>query len=179
MLKYASCAQIEYEATAHTQRQVIPIAPPLSHRRIPWHLIFIFVLLAIGIGVSGYLYYEKQKDYIKEEKQGELLAIASLKAGQIERWRQERLSDAAIIFNSPFIASHVQDFLRGQKAVRTVEEIINWLGSIQVNGFYDRVILLDEKGVARVSIPASKEVGGRYVPSLLKEAMGKKKDDAF
>jgi two-component system, cell cycle sensor histidine kinase and response regulator CckA len=147
----------------------------LSHRKIPWHLICIFVFLAVGIGISGYLYYKKQKDYIKEEKQDELLAIAGLKAGQIEKWRQERLINAAILSSSPFISSHVQDFLGGQKAVRTVEEIINWLGSIQVNGRYDRVILLDEKGMARVSIPASKEAGGPSAQSLLKEAMEKKK----
>ena len=154
---------------------MIPIADPLNHRKIPWRFIFIFVLLAIGIGGSGYFYYEKQKEDIKREKQGELLAIADLKAGQIEKWRQERLMDATTIFSSPFIASHVQAFLGGQRAVRTVEEIINWLGIVQVNGLYDRVILLDEKGIARVSIPASKEVGGDYFRSLLKEAMEKRK----
>ena len=104
------------------------MAHPLNHRKIPWHFIFIFVLLAIGIGGSGYVYYEKQEEDLKREKQGELLAIADLKAGQINKWRQERLMDATTILSSPFIASHVQAFLGSQKAVRTVEEIINWLG---------------------------------------------------
>jgi len=33
----------------------------------------------------------------KSEKQDQLLAIADLKVGQIEKWRQERLNDAIII----------------------------------------------------------------------------------
>jgi two-component system cell cycle sensor histidine kinase/response regulator CckA len=154
---------------------VIRLAHPLNHRKIPWSLIFIFVLLAIGIGGSGYFYYEKQKEDLKREKQGEILAIADLKAGQINKWRQERLMDATTISGSPFIASHIQAFLGGQKAVRTVEEIINWLALLQVNGPYDGVFLLDGKGMAKVSIPASKPLGGRYVQSLIKEVMGKKK----
>jgi hypothetical protein len=103
---------------------VIPIANPLNHRRIPWHFISLFAFLAISIGLSGYLYYEKQKEHIKSEKQDQLLAIADLKVGQIEKWRQERLNDAIIISSTPFVASHVQEFLEKQKAARIGEEVI-------------------------------------------------------
>jgi len=123
----------------------------------------------------GYLYYAHQKEHLKKEEQEELLAVTDLKAGQIERWRQERLIDGATISNSPFIASHIEEFLGDSRSARTVEEIINWLASLQVNAPYGGIFLLDGKGMAKVSIPASKPLGGRYVQSLIKEVMGKKK----
>ena len=153
---------------------MIHIADPSHHQRIPFYLISIFIALAVGIGVMGYLYYAKQKDRLREEGQEQLVAIADLKAGQIEKWRQERLNDGAMI-STPFIVSHIQDFLGSQKTVQTVEEVINWLASLQVNGPYDGIFLLDGKGVVKVSVPASKKLGGRHVQSFINEVIQNKK----
>lgn len=64
----------------------------LNLRTLPWHLVVIFLLLATGIGTSGYLYYKDQKEDIKRAKTEELSAIADLKVGQIVSWRKERLA---------------------------------------------------------------------------------------
>ena len=34
--------------------------------KIPWHLIIVFLLMGIGIGVSGYIYDESQTVLIKK-----------------------------------------------------------------------------------------------------------------
>jgi two-component system, sensor histidine kinase and response regulator len=150
------------------------IATPLNHRNIPWYFVSVFVFLVVGIGFSGYLYYEKQKEHTTIEKQNELLAIADLKVGQIEKWRQERLNDATVISSTPFIASHIQEFLEKQKAVPLAEEVTKWLSFLQVNGPYDGIFLLDDRGRAKVSIPASKQLGGRHVQRLVREVINKK-----
>ena len=154
---------------------MVHIVHPMNHHKIPWYLVLVFIFLAIGIGVSGYLYYGKQKEHLKAEEQEELLAVANLKAEEIERWRQERLNDASIIFNGSFIASHIKEFLKSQKAPSTVEGIVNWLASLQVIGPYDSILLLDTTGVARLSIPASKNLGSRHDQWLIKEVLEKKK----
>ncbi len=153
---------------------MIHIANSFHHRKIPTHFIFVFILFALSIGVLGYLYHDKQKERLREEEQEKLAAIADLKAGQIEKWRQERLNDGAVV-SDPFIVSRIQDFLGKQKTVQTVEDIINWLTSFQVNGPYDGIFLLDDRGAARVSVPASKRLGGRHVQSLIKDVIQNKK----
>jgi uncharacterized protein HemX len=84
----------------------------IKNQRFPWHLLIIFIVLSIGIGVSGYMFYEKQKQHIKKEKQDELAAIAELKKNQIENWHRERLGDAEIILESPFIG-HQESYIFG------------------------------------------------------------------
>lgn len=48
----------------------------VKYREIPYNLVIIFLLLCLGIGAAGYIYYVKQKAYIIKEKQNELSAIA-------------------------------------------------------------------------------------------------------
>ena len=55
-----------------------------------WPLAVIFLLLAVGIGISGYLYNDKQRENIKKAKQEQLSTIADLKVREIVNWRKER-----------------------------------------------------------------------------------------
>jgi hypothetical protein len=48
----------------------------LNLRTLPWHLIVIFLLLAIGIGTSGYFYYKDQKKILKKPKRRNSLLYA-------------------------------------------------------------------------------------------------------
>ena len=80
--------------------------------KIPWHRVLVFFFLSIVIGTAGYIYHEYQQNQIKQEIQKELSAIADLKVLQIENWRRERLEDATMILENPFIAYNVQQFLK-------------------------------------------------------------------
>lgn len=66
--------------------------------KFPWYLIVIFLILSIGISITGYLYYKNQEAYIKKEKQQELSAIIALKIEQIISWRQERIDFASALW---------------------------------------------------------------------------------
>ena len=87
------------------------MAHPVSPRRIPWHLILIFLLLSLGILSTGYFYYNHEQAYLKKEKLNEIAAIADLKIKQIVDWRTERLADATLIMKDPFFAAQVKKWL--------------------------------------------------------------------
>jgi len=48
----------------------------INNKRIPWHLIIVFLVLSVFIWTGGYLYYQSQKKEIKKEKLEDLSAIA-------------------------------------------------------------------------------------------------------
>jgi PAS domain S-box-containing protein len=143
--------------------------------KIPYHLIIIFFILAAGIGVAGYLYYQNQKEYIKKDKQEDLAAIAELKVGQIVNWRQERMADAKNIFDNKLIIPPIQQFLKGSKSSVYKQDILNWLESIQKNYLYKNVILLDTHGNIRLKVIDRQEILGPDAKRLAEEAMRTKR----
>ena len=143
--------------------------------KIPYHLIIIFFILAAGIGVAGYLYYQNQKEYIKKDKQEDLAAIAELKVGQIVNWRQERMADAKNIFDNKLIIPPIQQFLKGSKSSVYKQDILNWLESIQKYYLYKNVILLDTHGNIRLKVIDRQEILGPDAKRLAEEAMHTKR----
>jgi len=142
--------------------------------KFPLHLVIIFLLLSIGICVSGYLFYEKQKQHFKKEIQNELSAIADLKVKQIVAWREERLADAETIFLNPLIVSHIRQWLKG--GTPTIkQEILIWMRSLQEHYHYKSIILLDTKGNIRLAFPDGKEVLGQDARRFAREAINTKK----
>jgi len=67
-------------------------------RQTRWTPLLIYLFLIIGIFTTAFFYYRLQQKRIVDEKQNELAAIADLKIRQITQWRNERLSDAEMIF---------------------------------------------------------------------------------
>ena len=47
--------------------------------RLPWIVLLVFVLLAVGISAGGYLYYKREAAIIKEHAQDDLAATAQMK----------------------------------------------------------------------------------------------------
>jgi PAS domain S-box-containing protein len=59
-------------------------------------LLVVVFLFACGLVATGFAYYANERAATKETKQAELKFIAELRAGEIARWRQDRLKDARI-----------------------------------------------------------------------------------
>jgi PAS domain S-box-containing protein len=137
--------------------------------------ILIFILFSLGISAAGYYFFEYQKKIIKEEKRDQLSAIADLKVSQIETWRKNCLQDAAIIHESPFVADHIQQFLKYPQATKEKKEILEWMASIRKYSRYQSLHLLDKRGKVRLSAPAGQEVLGPDARRLAAEAMREKK----
>ena len=122
--------------------------------RVLW---LIFVILAAGIILSGvFVYQNKEKHFIKETEH-KLAAIADLKAGEILRWKTERLRDAEVFFRNPVFAGLVRDFFARPQDSTLEKKLRTWMGLIEKGYDYDRVRLLDSRGVVRLSVPDTEE----------------------
>ncbi len=150
------------------------MAIQLQSPKTPWHFILIFFLFAIGIGTAGYVYFDKQKQHIKKEKQNELLAIADLKASQITNWRKERMADAEVIFENPLAFHHFQDCLN-TKEMSLRQGVISWMESLCKRSDYNSIFLLDAKGRAQLSVAVGDESVGSYIQTFAVEAIKTKK----
>lgn len=115
----------------------------------------VFFLLSAGIGGVAYSHYLAQKQRLMEQTETKLSAIASMKVDQISRWRHERLADAHIIIDTPFIASLVEKCFEkdSEKSSSTLLELHQWMISHKDRYDYRSVALLDSNGVVRFSIP--------------------------
>jgi hypothetical protein len=147
-------------------------------KRIYWSLVLAFFLFSMAIGIAGYFFYANQKEGLKQEKWEQLGAISDLKVKQIVNWRRERLEDAAVISKSPFIIHHIQQWLQDPKTTGAEREILDWMASLQrpqQDQSYQSVLLLDAKGLVRLSIPEGEKVLDPFSKALALEAARSKK----
>ena len=82
-----------------------------SHRLV---LIFIFVTACVIAG-GIYLYFS-QKAEVEETIEKQLMSAAQLKTGQIVNWRKDRLNDAYILMESPFLAESINEYIASPTA---------------------------------------------------------------
>ena len=148
---------------------------PIKSQNIPWHLIIIFLLLSVGIGASGYLYYKHQREHFKKVAEGELSAIADLKVDQISMWRKERMGDASVIFESFLITSGIQRLLENPKDSKLREEVLSWMTSLKKHYDYESIFLLDPKGKVRLSTPGNNSMICSYIQRAVLESIQTKK----
>jgi PAS domain S-box-containing protein len=150
----------------------------ISQRRaslaVPYHIILIFLFLALLIALSGYIYYRNQKLHIKKELQHELAAIADLKIEQITGWRSERLADAKAFMENDLLAAEVKRWLNGGKTQEGEKNLRKWLISRLRNYDYSSVLLLDPQGRTLLAEPRDKENIGPGGRKAVAEAVGKK-----
>lgn len=142
---------------------------------IPWHLIIIFIFLSISIGIAGYYFFHDQKEDIKKEKQDELAAIADLKAKQIFQWRKERMADAEAIYANPFMLKSTKLWLESGASHESGKEILQWMASLKKLYQYHSILLIDSKGIVRLSLPAESGNIGTYAKKLHSEAISTQK----
>ena len=122
--------------------------------RVLW---LIFVILAAGIILSGIFVYQNKEEHFKTEMGHKLAAIADLKAGEILRWKTERLRDAEVFFRNPVFAGLVRDCFARPQDSTLEKKLRTWMDLIEKGFDYDRVRLLDSRGVVRLSVPDIEE----------------------
>jgi signal transduction histidine kinase len=132
-------------------------AQDLDDKRPARVLWLIFVILAAGIVLTGFFNYRHREKQFKKETEHKLAAIADLKAGEILRWKNERLSDAEVFFRNPVFSLLVRDFFVQPRDSTLEKKLRIWMGLIQERYDYDRLGLIDSRGIARLSVPEIEE----------------------
>jgi PAS domain S-box-containing protein len=123
-----------------------------SRSRAKFAFLLVFILLAAGIVITGWLYYRNYEKQFRIGIERQLSAIADLKAGDLAQYRKERLEDGSTFFQNAPIAALVRRFLERPEDADAQRQLQTWLGKYQPR--YDQLLLLDAQGVTRLSLPA-------------------------
>ena len=70
------------------------------HTRLNWLLLAVFLAVAVGAALGGFLLFRAQAAATNTTESHTLESIAALKVKQISDWRNERLYDATILATS-------------------------------------------------------------------------------
>ena len=125
-----------------------------TERRGPYLFLLIFLLLAAGLVTVSYSSYRNNERDYRAAAEHQLSAIAELKAGELARYRKERLGDANIIYNNPAFSQLVRRFLEQPQDAEAPRQLQIWMEKCRKDHDFDRVRLLDAQGVTRLSSPA-------------------------
>jgi hypothetical protein len=107
-----------------------------------WVWVALFVSGTCALLTGGYKYYQSETERIRQEKYQEIAAIGKLKAGQIEQWRQERLSDISRSAKAPFFGQRLREWLRDLNNTDLQAKLQERLVSDQKEQGYADVLLL-------------------------------------
>ncbi|OPX75111.1 MAG: sensory histidine kinase AtoS [Methanoregulaceae archaeon PtaB.Bin152] len=125
---------------------------PRKDSRLPFYVVCgVFIFLVIGAGV---IFYQSQEQQAKETVHHELVSIGTLKAGEIARWREERLYDARTLSRSPFFIDGVRQYLAEPDPAKE-ENILMRFREINGSVHYHNVMLVDPRGTIRISLDPS------------------------
>lgn len=125
--------------------------------------LFVFVLLATGIITIGYLVYQKYAGNFRNQVEKQIASIANLKVDELRDWRNERLGDAEVLHQNPVLIDLVRRFFETPADTQAQADLQTWLGIIQSQYEYDRIFLLDTRGVERISSPTASEPVSEYL----------------
>lgn len=116
-------------------------------------LLATFTLCALLLALVGGWLFTEQKKQMREEAERQLNSISRLKVDQIVQWRRERLGDAAVIADNPFLAEVVGQWLQDPDAEPAgSERIRQWFVSLSDHYQYSDVYLVDAAGSIRLAL---------------------------
>jgi len=93
----------------------------------------------------GYFYYRYEKKILRKEQYSNLRTIADLKIDQITNWREERLADAQVIAESPFIRQNFSRWLLSQDSTLG-KDLLERFALLKYNYKYEDVIIVSDGG---------------------------------
>jgi PAS domain S-box-containing protein len=116
-------------------------------------LVLIFCALSAGIILAGLLHYRSYGRQHRAQMADQLSAIAELKVHDLRQYRAERLGDAAVLCGNPAFSALARRYLAAPQDRDAKAQLQGWLENIRSSYEYDRVRLLDARGVTRLSLP--------------------------
>ncbi len=125
-----------------------------AYSKFKYILLAIYVLVLFGISLSGWLYMKKQLADETNRINHNLNAIAELKVQQIINWRNERLGDANLVYNSNLIAETVKSYLSDPYSPRARNHMLDWMTGMQKSFSYKAITLYDDKFKLLISVPS-------------------------
>ena len=125
---------------------------PLRHRSNPILPILVLLLVALTVGLAGWMYYQGTRKRMEQAAWESLSIVANLKVEQILTWQHERMKDAYIAMRSPINRDYVKAFMADSSspALRATLEL--WMQNRREGGGYSSVLLCDLQGNVRLAV---------------------------
>ena len=110
-----------------------------------------FIGLSATILITSYFVTSQITRYIRENEIGALTAVSDLKVSEIEKWLEERWSDANVFSVDHQLGDHVHRWLDlGDKTQR--ERIVTRMKAVQAGVDYESILLYDARGRLHLEI---------------------------
>lgn len=119
--------------------------------RFPRWMKAALVMAFMALLAGGWWIYCVQVRQLRQQAEAQLTAIAELKVRQIVEWRKERLSDAAVLAESPFLTEAIAQWLADSRPELT-QEIQSRFRSLRAHYHYDDVLFAAPDGQVRLSL---------------------------
>ena len=114
--------------------------------RTPSALITLFACLTLGIMAAGYYYYWHYERGYRAEIERLLSSVGELKVGELVQWRNERLADAAVLYENGLFIQLMERVIRRPDDRDARKQMEIWLGNIRKAYQYKNVLVLDASG---------------------------------
>ncbi|HTP58682.1 MAG TPA: PAS domain S-box protein, partial [Spirochaetia bacterium] len=112
--------------------------------------------LSVGVAAGGVLFYREAQAQARDAKYTEIAGVGRVKAGQIRQWRSERLSDAVVAADSPFLERAVQTWMADPAAHPGLKaDLVAWLALHVTADPYAQALLMDGEGRVLLATPGS------------------------
>ncbi|MCX6220793.1 MAG: PAS domain S-box protein [Bacteroidia bacterium] len=134
-------------------------------------LILVFALLATGIILAGYFYYIHNVKEYRLQKEQELSSVADLKISELTHIRKEWVEDASLFHNNTYFSTLVDRYFNDPKDIKAPRQLRTWLGHFRIVNNFNKLSLLDNKGVERFSEPDSPEPRSSTYRDKISEAI--------
>ena len=111
-----------------------------------WQLFALIGIITLLLVITGIWFYDQQSLIIRNGKYNDLKSIAELKVGQIVQWRSERVGDAQVNSESPFMRSAVNQLLKTPGDFTLKASIQSLLQLVKNDYRYQNVFLANSDG---------------------------------
>ena len=133
-----------------------------------------FAVAALGLVIASYAYYRLEVNSLRQERYEDIKSIADLKAGQIQRWRRERLADAGRTVKSPLLSKAVSDWLRDPENPAFRNALQSRLDLEHDVGVYGDAVLFAPDGRVLLSASKQADVPGEEVQQTIQAAISRR-----
>lgn len=104
------------------------------------------LLLAVALLAIEFGYYRQKARQVREQQHQFIAAIGTLKAGQIQSWRRERLEDAWRVARGPVMRHRTAELLRNRHAPEVRADLLELLQLNRMSNVYASTHLLSLEG---------------------------------
>jgi len=109
------------------------------------NIVLLIIIISVLMAITGYSYYRHESRTIRQERENDLKAIASLKVDQISDWYLDEIHYAEIISRNIFLVEMLENWLRNLSG-NNRKMLIQHLSVIITEHGYEDILLTATDG---------------------------------